>query len=93
MEENPIYLGELALDLLAHRDHSLSSSQNISTHLGFPWPIKESFMNHVRGDQEEHPYVVGLKSGIEANVIEWCEKEFVLVESCVSVSKTLWRQR
>ena len=82
----------MELDLLAHRDHSLSSSQNISTHLGFPWPIKESFMDNVRGYQEEHPYIVGLKSRVEANLREWCEEEFVLVESCVSVSKTLWRQ-
>ena len=57
-----------------------------------PWPIKESFMDYVRRDQEEHPYVVGLKSGIEANLREWCEQQFVLVESCVSVSKTLCRQ-
>ena len=68
MEDDPIYLGEMALDLLDHRDHSLSSSKNISTHLGFPWPIKESFMDHVRRDQAEHPYVVGLKSGIEENL-------------------------
>ena len=65
MEDDPIYLGEMELNLLSHRDHSLTYSQNISTHLGFPWPIKESFMDHVRGDQEEHPYAIGLKSGIE----------------------------
>ena len=79
MEYDPIYLGEFPLDLLSHRDHSLSSSQNISTHLSLPWPIKESFMDHVRRDQVEHPYAVGLKSGIEANMKEWHGKEFVKV--------------
>ena len=74
MEDDTIYLGELSLHLLAHRDHSLSYSQNISTHLSFPWPIKGGFMDHVKGDQEEHPYVVGLKSGIEENMRECCEK-------------------
>ena len=49
-------------------------------------------MDHVRRDQGEHPYAVGLKSGIKANLREWCEQEFVIVESCVSVSNTLWRQ-
>ena len=52
MEDDPIYLGELALNLLSHRDHFLSSSQNISTHLGFHCPIKEILMDHVRRDQE-----------------------------------------
>ena len=92
MEDDPISLREMALDVLGHCDHSLSSSQNISTHLGFPWPIKENFMDHARRYQEEHPYYVGLKFGIEENLRQWCEKEFVLFESCVSVSKTLWRQ-
>ena len=50
---------------LSHKNHSLSSSQNISTYLGFPWPIKERFMDHVMGYYEEHPYDVGLKLGIE----------------------------
>ena len=36
-------------------------------------------MDHVRGDQEVHPYVVGLKSGIEENLRECCEKEFVFI--------------
>ena len=85
MQDDPIYLGELEFDLLAHRDHSLSSSQNISTHLSLPWPIKEIFMDHVKGDQVDHPYDVALKSSIEENLREWCEKEFVIVESCVSV--------
>ena len=34
--------------------------------MDLPWPIKEAFMEVVRRDQEEHPYDVGLKSGIEA---------------------------
>ena len=79
MEDDLICLGELALDLLSHRDHFLSSSQNISSHLGFPWSIKEGFMDHVRGDQVEHPYDVGLKFGIEENLREWCGQEFVRV--------------
>ena len=79
MEDDPIYLGELPLDLLAHRDHSLSSSQNISSHMSLPWTIKESFMDYVRRDQEEHPYVVGLNSGIDAKLKECCEQR-----DCVS---------
>ena len=74
MEDGPIYLGEPTLDLLAHRDHSLSSSQKISTHLILPWPIKEGFMDHVKGDQEEHPYAVGLKYGIEEKLSECGEQ-------------------
>ena len=74
LEDDLIYLGELALDLVSHRDHSLSSSQNISYSLSFPWPIKEGFMDHVRRDQEEHPYAIGLKSGIEENLCECVEK-------------------
>ena len=74
MEDYLIYLGEMALDLLAHRYHSLSSSQNISTHLGYPWPIKESFMYHAKGNQEEHPYAIGLKSSIEETLSECVEQ-------------------
>ena len=40
--------------------------------MSLPWPIKEAFMEHVKGDQEEHPYVVGLKYGIVANLSECC---------------------
>ena len=74
MENVPIYQGELTLDLLAHRYHPLSSSQNISSHMSLPWPIKEGFMDYVRKDQGKHPYVVGLKSGIEETLGEFCEK-------------------
>ena len=49
MEDDPNYLGEMELDLLTPRDHSLPSFQNTSTHLGFLWPIKESYMDHVKG--------------------------------------------
>ena len=49
-------------------------------------------MDHVRRDQVKHPYAIGLKYGIEENMREWCGQEFVRFESCVSVSKTLWRQ-
>ena len=50
-------------------------------------------MDYVRRDQVEHPYVVGLKYGIEENLREWCEQDFVIFESYVSVLNTLWRQR
>ena len=71
VEDDPIHMGELARDLLAHRDHSLSSFQNISSHISVPWPIKEGFMDYVRGDREEHPYDVRLKSRIEAKFSEF----------------------
>ena len=38
-------------------------------------------MDHVRGDQEENPYAVGLKSGIKENLRECCENEFPFVSS------------
>ena len=41
--------------------------------MSLPWPIKEGFMDYVRGDQEENPYAVGLKSGIEEKLSESCE--------------------
>ena len=68
MEDDPSYVGELELDLLTHRDHSLSSSQNNSTHLGFLWPINASYMDHVKRRSNEHRYVVGLKSSIGGKV-------------------------
>ena len=46
-------------------------------------------MDYVRGDQEEHPYVVGLNFGIEAKLSEFLWKELVWVSSVVSVSKTI----
>ena len=64
MEDDPNYLGELALDLITPRDHSLSSSQNISTHFGFLWPIKESYMDHMIERPRKHPYDVAFKYGI-----------------------------
>ena len=42
--------------------------------MSLPYPIKEGFMDYVRGDQGEHPYVVGLKFGIEAKLRECCEQ-------------------
>ena len=72
MEDGHNYLGEMELDLLTPRDHSLPSSQKISTPLGFHCPIKESYMDHVREGPRYHLYVVGFKSGIE-------EKERVAV--------------
>ena len=73
MEDDPNYLGELALDLLTSRDHSLPSSQKISTHLGFLWPIKARYLDHEKGRPREHPYVVGLKFGIGGKEREFCE--------------------
>ena len=35
-------------------------------------------MDHVRGDQEEHPYVVGLNYGIEEKFKEDCEHRFCI---------------
>ena len=72
MEDDTSYVGELALDLLTYRDHSLPSSQKISTHLGFLWPINESYVDHVKDRPREHPYAIGLKSGIGGK-----EREFV----------------
>ena len=71
----------MEIDLLTHKDHPLSSSQNISSHMSLTWPIKEGFMDYVRGDQGENPYVVGLKSAVEANLSECCKKELVFVGS------------
>ena len=43
-------------------------------------------MEGVRIDQEEHPYVVGLKSGIEASFSEFvCEELCVSKECCKSI--------
>ena len=64
MEDDPNYLGKLALDLLTPRDHSLPSSQNISTHLDFLWPIKASYMDHMMEGPKGNPYVVGFKISI-----------------------------
>ena len=45
--------------------------------MSLPWTIKESFMDYVEGDQEDHPYVVGLKFGIEAKLSECGEKRYL----------------
>ena len=42
--------------------------------MSLPWPIKEGFMGHMKRDQGEHPYVVGLKSGIDAKLSEFYER-------------------
>ena len=39
-------------------------------------------MNYVWGGQEEHPYVVGLKSSIEAKLSEFVCKEICVSEEC-----------
>ena len=72
MEDDPNYLGEVALELLTPVDHSIPSSQNISTHLGFLWPIKASYMEHLKERPREHACAIGLKSGIGGK-----EREFV----------------
>ena len=72
LEDDPIYVGELKIDLLTHRDHSLPSSQNISTHLGFFWPINARYLDHVKGRPRYNLYVVGLKCGLGEK-----EREFV----------------
>ena len=74
MEDDPIYVGELALDPLTHIDHSIPSSKNISTHLGFLWPINVSYLDHMKERPREHPYVVGLKSGIGGKEREFKRK-------------------
>ena len=45
--------------------------------MSLPYPIKEGFMDYVRGDQEQNSYAIGLKFGIEEKLSECCEKEFV----------------
>ena len=67
----------MTLDLLTHWNYPLSSSQNISSHMSLPWPIKEGFMDYVKGDQEEHPYVVGFNFGIELKLSECVEQIFL----------------
>ena len=42
--------------------------------MSLPWPIQVGFMDYVKGDQGKHPYAVGLKSGIEEKLSEFCEK-------------------
>ena len=56
------------------------------------WPIKEVFMDYVGGDQEDHPYVVALKFGIEAKLSEFvCKDLCVSVECCECVVRPLWK--
>ena len=43
--------------------------------MSLPWPIKEGFMNYVKGDQGEHPYAVGLKSSFEEKLSDCCEQK------------------
>ena len=50
--------------------------------MSLPWPTKKSFMDYVRRDQEEYPYVVGLKFGIEAKLSEFVCKEICVSEEC-----------
>ena len=42
--------------------------------MSLPWPIKEVFKDYVKREQEEHPYDVGLKSGIEEKLSECVEQ-------------------
>ena len=50
-------------------------------------------MDYVRGDQEEHPYVVGLKYGIEEKLSDFvCKELCVSVECCECVKYHFGRQ-
>ena len=51
-------------------------------------------MDYVRGYQEEHPYAVGLKSGIEEKLSEFvCKDLCVSVECCECVVRPLWKRK
>ena len=39
-------------------------------------------MDYVNGDQEEHPYAVGLKYGVEEKLSEFVCKEICVSEEC-----------
>ena len=55
-------------------------------------PIKEAFMDYVRRDQEENPYVVGLKYGIEEKLSDFvCKEHCVSVECCKCVVRPFWK--
>ena len=54
-----------------------------------PWPIKEAFVDYVRGDQQEHPYVVGLRFGIEEKLSEFACKELYVSVECYECCKTI----
>ena len=50
-------------------------------------------MDSVRRDQEENPYVVGLKSRIEAKLSKFvCKELCVSVECCKNVVRPLWKK-
>ena len=55
--------------------------------MSLPWPIKEAFMVYVKGYQEEHPYVVGLKYRIEEKLSEFMCKELCVSEECFECVK------
>ena len=40
---------------------------------GLPMSYKKIFMDHVKREKEENPYAIGLNSGIEGNLREFCE--------------------
>ena len=76
----------MAFSLLTHRDHHLSISLRNASHVDLFWPINESFMEGVRGDQRKHPYAVGLKYDIDASLSEFvCEELSVSEEFCKSI--------
>ena len=59
-----------------------------------PWPINEAFVEGERGDQREHPYVVGLKFGIEVKLSEFeCKELCVSVECCECLVIPLWKTK
>ena len=51
-------------------------------------------MDYVRRDQEEYPYVIGLKFGIEAKLSEFvCKDICVSVECGEFVVRPLWKTK
>ena len=75
MEDDPNYMGELALDLLTHRDHSLPSFRNISTHLVFLWPINASYLDHVKGETKRASLCYWIEVWRRMKRERVCEKE------------------
>ena len=62
--------------------------------MSLPWPIKEAFMDYVKRGQEEHPYAIGLKSGIDETLSEFvCNELCVSVECCECVVRPLWKTK
>ena len=62
--------------------------------MDLPWPINDAFMEGVRGDKRENPYVAGLKSGIQESLSEFvCNRYCVSVEFYKCVGIPLWKTK